>query len=420
MVAMPPGSAKSTYGAMLFPAWFLAQRPGLEVIGAAYNSEHAEYLSGRARSFAIEQGALLGYSLLTDSRRLWQTDKRGLYRAAGAGGGITGRRADLIVIDDPFKGRQEAESPGERDTVWNWYRAEVVTRLKPKGRIVIINTRWHEDDLSGRLLVEARNGTGAQWRVLNLPAIAEEGDQLGRAPGEPLWPEWEDLPALARKRAEVGEREWAALYQQRPSPLEGTLFKAENIGIVPAAPAGGSIVRAWDLAATEQIGGRDPDWTVGLKLMRDPASKRFFVLDVVRLRGSPNAVEQAIINTASQDGYAVRIGLPQDPGQAGKHQVQYLTSRLAGYRITSSPETGSKETRAMPVASQTEVGNVALVKGDWNRTFLAELTGFPSATHDDQVDALSRAFGMLVQLAPPMVIGAADLAQAANPGQSIR
>jgi predicted phage terminase large subunit-like protein len=418
MVAMPPGSAKSTYGAMLFPPWFLAQKPGTEVIGAAYNSEHAEYLSGRARNFAIEQGPILGYSLLSDSRRLWQTDSRGLYRAAGAGGGITGRRADLVVIDDPFKGRQEAESAGERDNVWNWYRAEVVTRLKPKGRIVLINTRWHEDDLSGRLLAEARNGTGAQWRVLNLPAIAEEGDQLGREPGEPLWPEWENLAALARKRSEVGEREWASLYQQRPSPLEGTLFKAENIGIVPAAPAGGSIVRAWDLAATEQIGGRDPDWTVGLKLMRD-ANRRFYVLDVVRLRGSPNAVEKAIINTAAQDGPAVRIGLPQDPGQAGKQQVQYLTSRLDRYRVESSPETGSKETRAMPVASQTEVGNVALVKADWNRAFLEELIGFPSGTHDDQVDALSRGFGMLVQLHAPMLFDDAALAQAAYPGQSI-
>jgi predicted phage terminase large subunit-like protein len=241
---------------------------------------------------------------------------------------------------------------------------------------------------------------------------------LGREPGEALWPERFPVEALARTRAGVGEREWAALYQQRPRAGDGVLFKIEKFGTVLAAPAGGRIVRAWDLAATEQTGGRNPDWTVGLKLMRD-ADGRFYVLDVVRFRGSPNEVETAIVNTARQDGAAVRIGLPQDPGQAGKQQVLYLTSKLAGYRVSSSPETGSKETRAMPVASQVEVGNVALVRAAWNRPLLEELASFPAGTHDDQTDALSRAFGMLVQLHAPVLFSDAGLAQMARPGQAI-
>jgi predicted phage terminase large subunit-like protein len=263
-------------------------------------------------------------------------------------------------------------------------------------------------------------GTGDSWRVVSLPAVAEGDDDLiGREPGEALWPERFPVEMLARTRAGVGEREWAALYQQRPRAGDGSIFKTERIEVIAAAPAGGMIVRAWDLAATEQTGGRDPDWTVGIKLMRN-AEGRFFVLDVIRFRGSPNEVERAVLNTAQQDGGGVRIGLPQDPGQAGKQQVLYLTSKLAGFRVSSSTETGSKETRAMPVASQAEVGNVALVRAPWNRPLLEELTSFPAGTHDDQVDALSRAFGMLVQLHAPILFSDAGLAQMARPGQSIR
>jgi predicted phage terminase large subunit-like protein len=157
----------------------------------------------------------------------------------------------------------------------------------------------------------------------------------------------------------------------------------------------GPDVRAWDLASTDAIGGRDPDWTAGVRMRKD-VSGRYVVTDVVRQRGGPHAIEQTIVNTASQDGRRVRVGLPQDPGQAGKAQVAWLTSKLAGYVVESSPESGSKETRAMPVASQVEVGNVAVVDGPWRRAFVDELGGFPSGAKDDQVDALSRAFTMLV------------------------
>ena len=287
--------------------------------------------------------------------------------------------------------------------------------------LVSHNTRWHQDDLSGRLLQEMAEGAD-QWRVISLPAIAEgDSDPMGRAVGDPLWPEWEDLEALERKRKAVGEREWAALYQQRPAPLEGSLFRISQIGTLEVEPASSSIVRAWDLSATAQVGSRDPDWTAGVKLAR-LSDGRYVVLDVVRVRGGPEEVERTIMNTAAQDGGAVKVGLPQDPGQAGKMQVLYYTKKLAGYRVESSPETGDKATRAAPVASQCNVGNLYVVRGTWNRTFLDELAGFPGLTHDDQVDALSRAFGMVTAKAPMKITpsGAAQAMHSARPAMRMR
>ena len=335
---------------------------------------------------------VLGYGVTAGDRAAghWSTTNGGDYFATGVRGPITGRRADLVVIDDPVKSHAEADSAVYRDHAWNWFRSDLVTRLRPGGRVVLVMTRWHPDDLGGRLL-EADD----DWTVLRLPALAEADDLLGRKPGEPLWPEWEDRAALERKQRLVGSRIWAALYQQSPRRDHGSLFPVGRIEVIEAAPEIHG-VRAWDLAATAGGDGQDPDWTVGLRLGREP-SGRFIVLDVVRFRGGPHEMEKTIINTSQQDGPAVPVGLPQDPGQAGKHQVAWLTNQLAGYRVVASPETGAKLMRAMPVAAQVEAGNLRLVRGGWNCALLDELRDFPNGRKDDHVDALCRAFSMLIE-----------------------
>ena len=394
MVFMPPGSAKSTYASVLFPAWWFTQHPRSSIIAASHTAELAEHFGRAVRNSVAEHSLALGYGLALDSNAAsrWHTTEGGSYFATGIRGPITGRRADLTVIDDPVKSMVEADSETVRNAVWEWYRSTLYTRLLPGGRVVLIQTRWHVGDLGGRLLEEMEAGTGDQWRVVNLPAICESNDDpLGRSNGEPLWPEWEDAAALARKQAAAGPRVWGALFQQRPTSAEGVLLKVEKIGALPALPAGGTAVRAWDLASTKDGG----DWTAGAKIIRYPDG-RFVIADMVRLRGSPAEVEAAIVNTAQQDGRAVQIGLPQDPGQAGKAQIAYLVSKLSGFRVASSPETGSKETRAGPLASQVEVGNIALLAAPWNRALLDEMRDFPAGKNDDQIDALSRAFGMLV------------------------
>ncbi|HEX3350085.1 MAG TPA: phage terminase large subunit [Acetobacteraceae bacterium] len=390
MVLMPPGAAKSTYGSVLFPAWWFMRHPRSSVIAACHTAGLATYFGQRARATIAENGDVLGYALAQGSRAAdrWRTDGGGEYFAAGVRGPLTGRRADLVIIDDPVKGFADADSPGQREHVWNWYRADLTTRLKPRGRIVLIMTRWHADDLGGRLLE-----SGDSWEVLKLPALSPEG--------VPLWPAHQDAAALERVRANVGARVWSALYQQEPRPDEGALFPVERIAVVGAeAAAGARAVRAWDLAATAAVSGRDPDWTVGLKLAREGGG-RCVVQDVVRLRGGPHEVEEVIVRTAAADGRDVTVALPQDPGQAGKQQVAWLAARLAGYRITASPETGSKVTRASVVASQAEAGNLAVAAAAWNRAFIEELRDFPHGRKDDQVDALSRAFGVLIEAGLP-------------------
>jgi predicted phage terminase large subunit-like protein len=396
MLLLPPGSAKSTYASLIFPPWWLSRFPRSSIIATSHTASLARHFGHGVRGLIEQHSTRLGYTLAPTSRAAhrFTTSTGAEYYATGVRGPITGRRADLILIDDPVKSQAEADSPAARDQLWNWFRSDLITRLKPGGRIVLVMTRWHPDDIGGRIL----DGPDP-WRILRLPALAEPGDPLGREPGAALWPEWEDATALARKRALLGERTFAALFQQDPRPRIGRLFQPGKITILDD-PVTTSAVRAWDLAATAQTPGRDPDFTVGLKLARDPAGA-YVILDIVRLRGGPHEVEEAILTTAAADGTPIAIGLPQDPGQAGRAQIRYLASRLGGHRVIASPETGAKETRAMPAASQVNAGNVILRRAPWNRAFLEELQDFPNGTKDDQVDAFSRAMSLLTDTPLP-------------------
>ena len=395
MVQMPPGSAKSTYASVLLPGWWLAWHPRDSIIAASHTVGLARNFGRASRNTILEETEWLGYRLADDSRASdrWSSRFLGSYYAVGIRGAIVGRRADIAIIDDPIKSQTEADNPDQREHLWTWYKSELFPRLKPRGRIILVMTRWHQDDLCGRLLAHNPD----EWRCVSLPAFAEERDQLDRHPGEPLWPEWEDNEFLQRRRLTVGERTWATQFQQSPQQITGSLFKVEHLTFADALPPEKNTrcVRAWDLAATEDVGGNDPDWTVGVKLVRHETG-RFTVVDVIRMRGSPGEVEARIAATARMDGTMVTIGLPQDPGQAGKSQVNYLTRQLAGYHVQSSRETGSKHARARPVSSQVEVGNFSLVRDSWNHAFIEELRDFPYGQKDDQVDALSRAFMLLL------------------------
>jgi predicted phage terminase large subunit-like protein len=397
MVLMPPGSAKSTYVSVLFPAWYLSRHPRAALIMTCHTDSLASHFGRRTRALVQEYGDTLSYRLAVDERAAnrWRTNLGGEYFGAGVRGPIAGRRADLAIIDDPIKSWAEADSPMCREHAWEWYRTDLLSRLKPRGRVVLVMTRWHQDDLGGRIL-DVEPG----WTLLRLPALAVAPDPMGRVEGEALWPAWEDANALARKRATMGDRAFSALFQQDPKPSSGGLFMPERVTVCEMAPSGTMAVRAWDLASALPAPGKDPDWTVGLRLDRD-SEQRFVVTDIHRFRGTPGEVETAIVATAERDGLAVTVALPQDPGQAGQAQAAYLTRKLAGFTVRCSPETGAKLTRAGPVAAQIEAKNLSLVRAPWNRAFLEELRDFPHGRKDDQVDALSRAFMTLVAPAAP-------------------
>lgn len=408
VVAMPPGSAKSTYASVIFPAWLLLHRPRTRIIAACHTEQLAAYFGRQVRALLAAAPEPGGAALARDDRAAtrFATVAGGGYFGVGVRGPLAGRRADMILIDDPVKSWAEADSPAAREALWNWFRADLTTRLAPGGRIALVMTRWHEDDLAGRLL-EAGDG----WRRLILPALAEAaGDPLGRAPGEPLWPAQENLTALKRRRTVLGPRAWAALYQQHPRSDAEAMFPTGRIAVLEEAPSCRRVVRAWDLAATAAGGSApDPDWTVGVKLGRTEDGG-VAVLDVVRLRAGPAAVADTIVQTAKLDGRGVLIALPQDPGQAGKQQVAWLSGLLEGFRVAASPESGAKITRAAPVAACIEAGRMALLRGAWNRAFLDELRDFPGGRKDDQVDALARGVALLAE-APARRIDLAFMAR---------
>ena len=211
MVLMPPGSAKSTYVSTLFPPWYLARHPDHAVVAASHTAELAERFGRRVRNIINEHSATLGLELAPDiqAANQWETKQAGEYFAVGVLGAVTGRRADIVIIDDPVKSRLEADSETVRERVWEWWKADLLTRLKPGAKIVLVMTRWHEDDLGGRLLAEMAAG-GRKWEVLRLPMEAELDDPLGRAPGELLWPEWFTIRDARRR-------------QTRPAHLVGAL-----------------------------------------------------------------------------------------------------------------------------------------------------------------------------------------------------
>ena len=326
MILMPPGSAKSTYASVLFPPWWFTQHPHSSVITASHSHGLAEYFSRRVRALIDERRNVLGFGVSQDHRAAgsWITTSGGEYHSVGVRGAITGRRADLVIIDDPVKSQAEAESGRHREHIWEWYKSDVTTRLKPGGKVVLIMTRWHPEDLGGQLL----NQFATEWRVARLPALAERDDPLERPVGTPLWPEWESADALARKRDLIGERAWSALFQQNPLPSGGRLFSSRsNCGVSADAAPRRLLCEAWDLAATSNTGKNDPDWTVGVKLTRR-VNGRYVILDVVRIRGTPRQVEDLIVTTAKWDGNRVTISIPEDPGQAGK-KSNFVSSSAA-------------------------------------------------------------------------------------------
>lgn len=411
MVFMPPGSAKSTYASVLFPAWFMRKKRR-NVIVATYASDLGRKIGRRMRA-VIRQKAyqrIVGEGLGGDSAAADQfvlTNENEMM-TGGILSGITGNRADLLVIDDPIKGRADADSETIRERTKAEYTDSLLTRGKPGFRVLLIQTRWHQDDLAGSILPEGYAGEsgsilcrdGQVWEVISIPAEAErEDDPLGRKPGEMLWPEWfgADHWAPFRKLS----RTWASLYQQRPAPDEGLLFKRSWFKFVRATPAGHrATVRAWDLAATAKNATNNPDYTAGVRMSMGRDGD-FLIEDVERLRGTPRDVKASVKQMAELDGVRTKIRMAQDPGQAGKEQAEQYVKDLRGYTVNVVRPTGDKATRASPFSVQAEAGNVSLlVTGDpaldaWVEPFLSELTLFPAGAHDDQVDAAADAFNEL-------------------------
>ncbi|MCQ9124349.1 phage terminase large subunit [Rodentibacter caecimuris] len=391
IINIPPRYSKTEIAVVNFVAWCFGCAPDCEFIHASYSATLAVNNSSNIRSLIQHESykeIFPEVTLDSEAKNHWTTSQGGVFYATGAGGTITGFGAGkqregfggAIIIDDPHKA-DEARSDVMRQNVIDWFQNTVESRKNdPKNTpIIVIMQRLHESDLVGWLL---DGGNGEEWEHLNLAAITDDG--------EALWPEKHSIEQL-RQMEKAAPYMFAGQYMQRPAPLDGGVFKPNQIEIIETEPVGNiDWVRAWDLGATV-----DGDPTAGIKLgkMQDGS---LIIADLAHGALGVDDRDKMIKNTASFDGRTVIIDLPQDPGQAGKTQVLYLTRMLQGYIVRSSPESGDKITRAGPFAAQVNVGNVKMVKGSWNRIIIDEMRMFPNGKHDDTIDACSRAYAALI------------------------
>jgi predicted phage terminase large subunit-like protein len=417
IINIPPRHMKSLSCSVAWPAWTWAQERRSALSGPSVGflaTSYAQSLSIRdnvkcrrlveSAWYQRRWGSRFQLTGDQNTKIRFENDQGGYRLASSVDGTATGDGGDIIIIDDPISAR-DALSPTVRQGANEWFDNTMSTRLNnPKtGAYVVIMQRLHEEDLVGHLL-----DRGDDWTHLCLPARYEHDhpavwarDPRKESGVELLWPTRMGESEVKKIETALGSYGAAGQLQQRPAPREGGMFKRAWFSVVDAAPAGlTTTVRDWDLAGTVAKPGSDPDWTVGLKMGRD-TSGFHYILDIKRFRGSPHEVEQTLLTTAQQDGANTTVSLKQDPGQAGKAQVQALTRMLAGFIVKQSSETGSKETRAAPFAAQCEAGNVRLVRGDWNNAFLDEIEVFPFGRHDDQADAAASAFNVLAANSGP-------------------
>lgn len=420
IVTMAPQEGKSVRAAGDFPLWMLTRNPDLRIIVASYGQGLANR-NGRGIRNRITANPELGLRIAPDNGAVgeWTIDghEGGVY-SVGIGGGITGRACDLMVIDDPIKSRAEADSEIYRDRVWDWWTDEASARLAPGAPVVLILTRWHHDDLAGRLI--AQGG----WTVLNIPAQADhdpskgESDILGREPGEYMVSargrtreQWE-----LRKRT-AGTRTWASLYQGRPTPDTGNLFPSDGWArydrplwlvrddgarIVPDAMRDPDveIIQSWDLAFKDT---ESSDYVVGQVWMR--RGTQAFLLDQIRRRMGFTESCQAMLDMTARWPQAI-AKLVEDKAN-GPAVMNALRAKVGGL-IPVEPE-GSKYARAVAITPLVEAHDVVLpdpvaVEGTaWVTDLTEEARDFPGASHDDTVDAMSQAVHRLLLV--PLLAG---------------
>lgn len=400
MVFMPPGSAKSTYTSQLFPAWLFAQQSwyGMpwDILAASNTIGLAEEFSLKVRRHARESSRLLGYELSEESQALqrWEVEGRGVYRCAGAGSAIAGQRGDLALIDDPIKGSEQADSETDRAKIWRWYLDDVRQRVKPEGAIVIVQTRWHEDDLSGRILPATWDGQsgsvtardGEVWEVVCLPQLATSADDpLGRPEGAPLWPEWMPAAACEQMRSTMSPRSWSALHQQRPSPDTGGFFQREWLGRYGTIPPGCRFFLASDWATPEGA-----DWTVHVCVAVDP-SNRLYVADVWRGQGTTDQSIDAALDIVARRKCAAWLN---EKGVLWRTISGQAAARMRERNVFVPTEeyarTADKATMARAIQGRWSQGMVMLPEqAPWLADLEHEMLRFPAGRHDDQVDALA-------------------------------
>ena len=409
IITQPPRHGKSELTSRRLPAYIFGRRPNANIIGTSYSAGLASRMNRDVQRIidspefrSIFPGVGLAGSGLASARDDWLRNSEtfeivnhgGVYRSAGVGGGITGMGGDFLLIDDPIKNQEEADSEVYREKLWDWYTSTLYTRLEKNGSILVTLTRWHEDDLVGRLLSQSKADPDAdQWVILNLPAIAEvkgKHPEDPREEGEALWPEKYSEKRLKELKATVGSRVFTSLYQQRPSPAEGAIIKRKWLRYYLKKPDRfDEIIQSWDFTFKDT---QTSAFVCGEVWGRVGADK--YLLDEVRDRmdfiGSINAFRAL---TAKWPKAFTKLVEEKANGAA---IINMLKSKISGI-VPIEPE-GSKDARLYSVQPEYEAGNVYYPDpsiAPWIHDHIEEIVGFPTAKYRDRVDTASQALNRL-------------------------
>lgn len=385
MMFCPPRHGKSATSTIRFAVYYLERHLEDRVVVAAHTQSLANDFSRESRKIA----GLRHFEInpKRDAVEDWRLQDGGQYTSIGVGGGITGRGANLLIIDDPVKSAEKANSLVDRDRVWRWYQLDISTRLEPDARMILIMTRWHGDDLAGRILDSTEAG---EWTIINLPAEAEDNDLLGRQVGEALWRERFNEEYLARMRMKLG-KDYNALYQQRPTAAEGNIFRLTNIQYYKPAdlPLAGYILCSWDTALGLK---KANDYSVGVTWLHKDGN--FYLLNVIRGRYTNAQLEMLVRGEyAKYRGNMILI-----ENKSGGEPLRQEIQRKGGLPIlmVNLPAGCDKVTRAQCVSGLFDAGRIYLPEAaPWLSDYLTELSEFPAAKYDDQVDATSQALEYL-------------------------
>jgi hypothetical protein len=428
MLFLPPGSAKSTYGSVIFTAWFMARFPKSNVIHCTYGTDFSRKIARKTRATcrSKEYTEITGESITPGNDALldWSLTNGSTYMGGGIQSGVTGNRADLIVIDDPVKSREEADSETMRDKIYTGYLDDIVTRKKPGAIEVIIMTRWHEDDLSGRILGDGWKGESGlyqteddvTWNVIRIPAVADRiDDPMGRDIGDYLWPDWFNAEYWQDIRKRQSARTWSALYQQSPAPVDGIFFKRDDFRRyrVGSQPENLTVYQAGDFAVTDD-GGDFTEIGVG----GFDSLENLYFLDWWSGQKTVNVWIDKFLSFAEQYGSLIGIG---EVGVIRRAIEPFLKMRmrttkryirmewLAG---TQSKTSNAKAANSRGFQGLVADGKVYVPRTEWGDALIEQLIAFPSGKYDDKVDVCGL-FGRILDqtYSPSAMIGVMQQAQ---------
>jgi predicted phage terminase large subunit-like protein len=402
VINIPPGAMKSRLTRVMLPLHLWTQKPWSRVIGASYALSLSERDNYYARTILqtdwYQQNFGVSISSEQGAKVNFDNSHMGGLRAMSVGGATTGFRGDLLILDDAHNA-SEGESDAKRSEAVQWFLETFQTRVNDldNSPIIVVGQRIHEEDAYSTAIELG-------YEHLNIPMEWEEEQRKTTSIGwtdprtkenELMWPERFSAGAVERLKAALGPYAASAQLQQRPVPRKGGLIQVDNIRIIDELPDEKFIaVRAWDLAGSEGKGA----YTVGTRLLWGEASQQFYIADIQRKQLGGGGVRDLIQRMAEEDGITTKIVIPRDPGQAGKAQSEDIAAQLRGYSVKIEAQSGSKELRAEPFASQVEIGKVNVLNRTWTKAWLDELRFFPKGRLKDQVDATASAFNELAAM----------------------